>query len=125
MWGKTAVIKATFKKLTSIAKKNNLKYSFWRIRAQRITATSKYLGEWQEVVEELAYELGVHNGILWVEDVVELLRQGSQSVENSVAAYLLPFLQSGRIQLVGEVTPQQLESIRRLLPGFVGKFASA
>ncbi|MEO1261762.1 MAG: AAA family ATPase [Bacteroidota bacterium] len=117
--GKTAIIKATFKKLTSIAKKNNLKYSFWRIRAQRITATSKYLGEWQEVVEELAYELGVHNGILWVEDVVELLRQGSQSVENSVAAYLLPFLQSGRIQLVGEVTPQQLESIRRLLPGFI------
>ena len=117
--GKTAIIKATFKKLASIAKKNNLKYSFWRIRAQRITATSKYLGEWQEVVEELAYELGVHNGILWVEDVVELLRQGSNSVENSVAAYLLPFLQSGRIQLVGEVTPQQLESIRRFLPGFV------
>ena len=117
--GKSSVLKASFKKLSTIAKKNNLKYSFWRIRAQRITATSKYLGEWQEVVEELTYELSVYNGILWVEDVVELLRTGSTTVENSVAAYLLPFLQSGRLQIVGEVTPQQLESMRRFLPGFV------
>lgn len=117
--GKTAVIKASIKKLSTLSKKSDLKYSFWRIRAQRFTATSKYLGEWQEVVEELIYELGVHNGILWVEDLVELLRQGSKTVENSVAAYLLPFLQSGRMQLIGEVTPQELESIRRFLPGFV------
>ena len=117
--GKTAVIKAAFKKLSTISKKNDLKLSFWRIRAQRFTATSKYLGEWQEVVEELEYELRANNGILWVEDVVELLRQGSKTVENSVAAYLLPFLQSGTMQIVGEVTPQQLESLRRFLPGFV------
>ncbi len=117
--GKSAMLKATIKKLSTIAKKNNLKYTFWRMRAQRITATSKYLGEWQEVVEELVYELGAFNGILWVEDVVELLRQGSSSVENSVAAYLLPFMQNGRLQLIGEVTPQQLESLRRFLPGFV------
>ena len=117
--GKSAVLKATFRKLATVAKKNNLKYTFWRIRAQRITATSKYLGEWQEVVEELSYELGSFNGILWVEDMVELLRQGSSSVENSVAAYILPFIQSGKMQVVGEVTPQQLESLRRLLPGFV------
>lgn len=117
--GKSAVLKATFRKLATLAKKNDLKYTFWRIRAQRITATSKYLGEWQEVIEELVYELGRFNGILWVEDVVELMRQGSSSVENSVAAYMLPFIQSGRLQLVGEVTPQQLESLRRFLPGFV------
>ncbi len=116
--GKSAVLKATFRRLATLAKKNNLEYTFWRIRAQRITSTSKYLGEWQETIEELVYELGRFNGILWVEDVVELLRQGSTSVENSVAAYMLPFIQSGRLQLVGEVTPQQLESLRRFLPGF-------
>lgn len=117
--GKSALLKATIKKLSTLAKKNDLKYTFWRMRAQRITATSKYLGEWQEVVEELVYELSAFSGILWIEDVVELLRQGSSSVENSVAAYLLPFIQNGRLQLLGEVTPQQLESLRRFLPGFV------
>lgn len=117
--GKSALLKATIKKLSTLAKKNDLKYTFWRMRAQRITATSKYLGEWQEVVEELVYELSAFSGILWIEDVVELLRQGSSSVENSVAAYLLPFIQNGRLQMLGEVTPQQLESLRRFLPGFV------
>ena len=116
--GKTAVIKAAFKKIAAFGKKSTPSYSFWRIRAQRITATSKYLGEWQEVVESIIAELQNEKGILWVEDVVELLRQGSLSVQNSVAAYMLPFIQTGKLQLVGEVTPQELESLRRFLPGF-------
>ncbi len=117
--GKSAVLRQTFRKLTQAAKKNDLEYTFWRIQAQRFTATSKYLGEWQETVEELVWELNTVNGILWVEDIVRLLQEGGKGVEDSVAAYLLPFIQQGRLQLVGEVTPQQLESMRRLLPGFV------
>ena len=117
--GKSAVLRQTFRKLAQAAKKNDLEYSFWRIQAQRFTATSKYLGEWQEKVEELVWELNTVNGILWVEDVVRLLREGGKGVEDSVAAYLLPFIQQGRLQVVGEVTPQQLESMRRLLPGLV------
>ncbi len=117
--GKSAVLRQTFRKLAQAAKKNDVEYTFWRIQAQRFTATSKYLGEWQEKVEELVWELNTVNGILWVEDIVRLLKEGGKGVEDSVAAYLLPFIQQGRLQLAGEVTPQQLESMRRLLPGFV------
>jgi ATP-dependent Clp protease ATP-binding subunit ClpA len=117
--GKSAVLRQAFRKLAGFSKKTEKEQSFWRIQAQRFTATSKYLGEWQETAEELVFELQTMNGILWVENIVRLMREGGKGAEDSVAAYLLPFIQQGKLQLAGEVTPQELESMRRLLPGFV------
>lgn len=117
--GKSAVLRQAFRKLAGFNKKTEAEQSFWRIQAQRFTASSKYLGEWQETAEELVWELGTMNGILWIEGIVRLLREGGRGVEDSVAAYLLPFMQQGKLQITGEVTPQELESMRRLLPGFV------
>lgn len=117
--GKSAVLRQVIRKMASLTRKTEVSTTFWRIQAQRFTASSKYLGQWQEKVEELVWELNTVNGILWIEDIVRLLREGGRGVEDSVAAYLLPFLQAGKIQLVGEVTPQELESMRRLLPGLV------
>lgn len=73
-------------------------------------------------VEELLYELECANGILWVVDMVQLLQTGGEGPEDSVAAFLTSFLQNGKLQMVGEVTPAQLESMRRMLPGFVENF---
>ncbi len=120
--GKSAVLKAAIRKITNQAKKNKIDISFWRIRAQRITASSKYLGEWQKAFEELISELEEADGILWVEDVIQLLKTGGSSPENSVAAFMINFLQEKDFQMVGEVTNQELESIRRFLPGFVECF---
>jgi ATP-dependent Clp protease ATP-binding subunit ClpC len=116
--GKSAVLKAAIRKITSKAKKEKFDISFWRIRAQRITASSKYLGEWQKSVEDLLDELSEADGILWVEDVVQLLRTGGESPEDSVAAFMINFLRENDFQIIGEVTHQELESIRRFLPGF-------
>ena len=120
--GKSAVLRQTIRKITNQARKQKLLYSFWRMIPQRFTATAKYLGEWQEIAELLVEDLVAANGILWIEDIVRLLQIGGEGPEDSVAAYLVSFLQKGRLQLVGEVTPQQLESMRRLLPGFVQNF---
>ena len=90
--------------------------------SQRITATSKYLGEWQETVEALIEDLLAANGILWVEDIIRLLQTGGQGAEDSVAAFMTSFLHQGKLQMVGEVTPQELDSLRRLLPGFAENF---
>lgn len=116
--GKSAVLKLAMRKLTSPAKKDSHEGSCWRIQAQRFTATSKYLGEWQETLEELVWELSSFGGILWIEDIVRLVQEGGKGAEDSVAAYLLPFIQQRKVQVAGEVTPQELESIRRQLPGF-------
>ncbi len=120
--GKSAVLQQAMRKITQLTKKKDAQYTFWRIMPQRITASAKYLGDWEETVESLVEELQYANGILWVVDIIQLLRSGGYGPEDSVAAFLLTYLQQGKLQIVGEATPQQLESMRRLLPGFVEHF---
>lgn len=117
--GKSAVLKQSIKKIKKTAQ---LDITFWQLVAQRITARAKYLGEWQRNVEDLVYELQLVNGVLWVTDVVQLLQIGGEGPEDSVASFMTAYLHSGKLQIVGEVTPTQLESMRRLLPGFVENF---
>ncbi len=120
--GKTAVLNQAIKKITSQVRRQKLDYSFWRIRSQSIVSSGKYLGEWQENCEQLIEELNAANGILWVVDLIQLLQIGGEGPEDSVASFLNQFLQQDKLQLVGEVTPEELESMRRLLPGFVQVF---
>ena len=120
--GKSAVLSQVIRKVASEQRRQNLDYTFWRIMPQRITASAKYLGEWEETVEALVEELNAANGILWVIDIIQLLQSGGEGPEDSIAAFLLAFLQQGKLQLIGEATPQELESMRRLLPGFVESF---
>lgn len=120
--GKSAVLKQAIKKIDTRSRKDNLAHTFWYIQAQRITASARYLGEWQQACESLIDELKSANGILWVSDMIRMLRTGGEGAEDSVAAFLTSFLQQGKLQIIGEVTPQELDSMRRLLPGFVQSF---
>ena len=120
--GKSAVLTAALKRISNQSRKQQLGYTFWRIMPQRITASAKYLGEWEETVETLVEELSMANGIIWVEQMVQLLQTGGEGPEDSVAAFLMNFLQQGKLHMVGEATPQELESMRRLLPGFAEAF---
>ncbi len=120
--GKSTVLMQAIRKITNQSRKLNLNNTFWQIMPQRITASSKYLGEWQETCEELIDELQLANGILWIVDIIRLLQVGGEGPEDSIASFLLSFLQQGKLQIVGEVTEPELESMRRLLPGFVENF---
>jgi len=120
--GKSAVLKQAFKRLANQVRKNQLDNTFWNMMSQRLTASAKYLGEWQEKCEALIQELKEVNGILWIQDVIQLIKTGGQGAEDSVAAFLIPFLQQGQLQMVGEVTPSELDSLRRLLPSFTDLF---
>jgi ATP-dependent Clp protease ATP-binding subunit ClpC len=117
--GKSAVLKQAIKK---VKKSSSLNITFWRLVGQRITARAKYLGEWQKNVEQLVYELQLVNGVLWVTDILQLMQIGGEGPEDSVAAFMTSFLQMGKIQIVGELSPTELESMRRLLPGFIENF---
>ena len=120
--GKSAVLQQSIKKVLGHAKSLKLDLSFWRILPQRITASAKYLGEWEETCERLVEELERAQGILWVISMIRLLEIGGSGAESSVAAFFLPFLQQGKMQIIGEASPQELESMRRLLPNFVELF---
>jgi ATP-dependent Clp protease ATP-binding subunit ClpC len=57
-----------------------------------------------------------------VENLLEIVRVGGQSAGDSVAAFLLPYLQRGELRLCAEATPVELESCRRLFPGLLDVF---
>src|SRR5205085_10801430 len=82
----------------------------------------KYLGQWEERCERLIGELADSEGVLCVDNLLELVRQGGTAPTSSLAAFFLPYLQRGELRLVGEATPAELDACRRLLPGLVDVF---
>ena len=94
----------------------------WLTGAGRIVAGMKYLGQWEERCESMIEELGRIQGTLCVENLLELIRQGGDTPQDSIASFLLPYLQRGELHMVGEATPAELDACRRLLPGFADVF---
>lgn len=92
---------------------------FWRTSGARILSGMAYLGQWQERCDALIQELSEVDGLLCIEDVLELLRSGGAQASEGVAAYLVPYLRAGQLRLVAEVTPSGLDACRRLLPSLV------
>jgi len=118
--GKSAVLEQAMRKATQ--RNRNMELSFWRIIPQRITGGSRYLGEWEEAVEQMIEELASCQGTLWAVSISKLIEIGGAGPEDSVAAFMRPFIQQGRLRILGEATPRELESLRRLLPGFAEAF---
>jgi ATP-dependent Clp protease ATP-binding subunit ClpC len=95
---------------------------FWLTSAQRLIAGMKYLGEWQKRCEQVVGELSSIDGVLCVESLLDLLLVGGTGPASSLAAFFMPYLQSGQLRLVAEVTPEEFDACRRLLPGLADVF---
>lgn len=118
--GKSSALRQAIRKIVQPNKREG--YTFWQLMSQRLLAQAKYLGEWQENVEDLIDDLQAANGILWVMDIMQLMQIGGEGPEDSVAAFMTNFMQNNQLQMVGEVTQSELESMRRYLPGFAENF---
>jgi len=88
----------------------------------RIISRAKYLGEWQQQCETMVSELKYIRARLWLQDLFSILTTGGGTANESMAAFILPFLKNDSFRIVGEMTPKELESARKLLPGFVEHF---
>jgi len=121
--GKTAILLEAARKFLALTKDHSQgPQFFWRTTPQRMIAGARYLGEWQETCEELMEELQRTGDILWINDFVHLLAVGGDGPEDSIAAFMLPNLRQGRIQIVSELTQQEWERVRQRLPGFAAHF---
>ncbi len=122
--GKTAVLRAALRDVAGrgAGDSSERRRTVWRTTAHRMVAGAKYLGEWQELCDQLVDDLQTVNGTLWVEDLAELASLGGTGVDDSVAAYLQPALASGRLRLVGELSARALDTLRGKLPTFFGHF---
>lgn len=118
--GKTALLNQAIRKISKLDEFESL--SFWRTNPRQIEAGAKYLGEWQEKCKQLLNELKSIGGVLWLEDLLTLPDVGGSGAEDSMAAFMLPYINDKGFQIVGEMTHRQLEAFRKLLPGFVEHF---
>jgi len=96
---------------------------FWLTSASRLIAGMKYLGQWEERCEEVVVELQrAGGGVLCIENLLDLIREGGTSPLDSVGNFFLPYLQRGELRMIAEVTPAELDACRRLLPGLADCF---
>lgn len=120
--GKTTLWNDVVKVVARESKTLEQPITVWRTTSRRLISKAKYLGEWQEICDEVIEALAMVNGILWITDLAELIRCGGESPEDSVAAYLQSYIAKGQLRIIGEMRPQQVEAARALLPSFVHYF---
>ena len=116
--GKTSVLVEAVRQVEREVSSNKI----WLTSAGRLIAGMKYLGQWQERCEQVIEELARIDGVLAIEGLSELVMTGGYSETDSIAAFLLPFIERGELRIVAEATPAELDACRRLLSGFVSAF---
>ena len=122
--GKSAILLEAIGKIHHLSSQNPEQPPrlFWKTSPHKMVAGARYLGEWQEICENVLQELTESKSVLWLLDFVNLFRVGGEGVEDSLASFMLPYLQSGKIQIVSEVTPREWDAVRTLAPGFTENF---
>ncbi len=100
----------------------NPKNRFWQTNGGRLISGMKYLGQWEERLEAVIRELSDIEGVLCVENLLDLTRYGGREANESLAAFLIPYLQRNEVRIVCEATSAELDACRRLLPQFVNQF---
>ncbi len=95
----------------------------WSTSGGRLIAGMRYLGQWQERLESVVADLANIDGILAIENLLELVAIGGREPRDSLAAFLMPYIRGGRLRMVAEVSPTELDACRRLLPGLVDALA--
>lgn len=122
--GKSAVLIEAARRLEKQSGDSGRKVQrFWITSGSRLIAGMRWLGEWQERLEEVIAEARKVEAVLGIESLQELLRLGGSNPESSLAAFLIPYLQSGELRLVVEATPAEVDACERSLPGFLDAFS--
>lgn len=121
--GKTAVLMEAARQIerSTDGERSQERRLFWMTSGGRLVAGMRWLGQWQERLEQVIERLASIRGILCLEDLMELIKLGGQSPESSLASFIIPYLDSGELRIVAELTPSGLDACDRLLPGLVDR----
>ncbi len=100
----------------------NPKHRFWQTNGGRLIAGMQFLGQWEERLENVIAELSDIDGVLCAENLPDLVQYGGRDANESLAAFLVPYLERGELRLICEATPAELDACRRTLPNFAAQF---
>lgn len=94
----------------------------WLASGSRLVAGMQFLGQWEERCESIVAELAHMQGVLCIENLLELIRAGGRDPASGVGAFFLRYLQRGEMRMVAECTPAELDACRKLLPALADVF---
>lgn len=117
--GKTSILAEAARRLERDNPNRRSAPRFWLTSAARMIAGMRYLGEWEQRCEQAIRELANLRAVLCFENLLDLLNTGGTGPENSLAAFLIPYIRSGELRIASEATPHELEASDRLLPGLI------
>ncbi|HLM74604.1 MAG TPA: AAA family ATPase, partial [Polyangiaceae bacterium] len=116
--GKTAVLHGVAKAMAAREVRDHL----YEVSTALLLAGTRYIGEWQTKVLRVATAASELGAVLYITDLWNLPQVGRTSTnDNNMLDALRPFLESGRLTLAAEVTPETLRLMQRV-PGFMRLF---
>src|SRR5690606_33762942 len=104
--GKTSVLASAARELERQLEGDVERRRFWLTNGSRLIAGTPYLGQWEERLEAVIAELQSFQGVLCIENLLELVRLGGHEAADSVGAFLIPYLNHRELQVVAEATPE-------------------
>lgn len=112
--GKSAMLRAWFDREKS-KKRNRLVY---QTSGAQLIAGMSGLGQWQERIRRVFNAAEQLDAILYFDNLNDLF---AERVEGSIdlAGAIKPYLERGRVRLVGELTPEMLDLAERKQAGFL------
>jgi ATP-dependent Clp protease ATP-binding subunit ClpA len=117
--GKTAVVQATARAMAARGRGQ-----VFEVSTALMLAGTRYIGEWQTKVTRIAQAASRESAVLYVTDAWNLPKCGRTSQnDNNMLDALKPFVESGRLQLLAEASPEVLRAMQRT-PGFVRLFSA-
>lgn len=119
--GKTSIFYEAVHRIAHKRAPENLKkIPVWQVSGGRLLAGTRYLGEWQERLLKVIGELKESGGILYTDNLIELLdTAGNEQHSQGIPGMLLPHILSGDIVFVTEARPDQLAHAEQTNPSFL------
>src|SRR5207302_709121 len=115
--GKTAILHGVA--CAMAADRHGLLYE---ISTAQLLSGTRYIGEWQTKVTAVARAAIKQRAALHLSDIWNLPRAGRTSTtETNMLDALRPFVEQGKLALVGEVSPEVVRAMQKV-PGFVTLF---
>lgn len=119
--GKTSILIEAARKVERQEESGGEKRRFWMTSGARLIAGMRWLGQWEERLEEVIQQLAQIEGVLCIENLSELTRLGGKEAESSLAAFFAPYLQHQELRIVLEATPEEFDACERVLPGLTDR----
>ncbi len=108
--GKTRIIHEAVSKMRQSGRAKVFEFS-----VTQLLAGTKYLGEWESKVDQILKSAVKSASFLYFSDIWNLPTIGkSSNSDNTAWDAIRPYVDRGKLQIIGEVTPEQLQNLSRV-----------